>query len=114
MDVLVTPISGQPLLLKNTSVNQNNWVGLRLKGTVSNRDAVGATVAVEACGKTQYENVRNGGSYLSADDPRLHFGLGTCAQVDRVTIKWPRSGMQVEKNVAVNRYSEIEEKRSVN
>jgi hypothetical protein len=110
LDVAVLPISGQPLLLHNQTANRNNWLGLRLRGTYSNRDAIGATVQIEACGKSQYDSVRNGGSYISANDPRLHFGLGTCAQVDTVTVKWPRGGTQVERNVPVNKYSTIDEK----
>ncbi len=58
---------------------------------------------------TQFDTVRNGGSYLSRNDPRLHFGLGTCNKIDRVTIKWPRSGAQVVTDVAVNAYRTIEE-----
>jgi hypothetical protein len=110
LDVVVLPIAGQPLLLKNETDNANSWIGLRLHGTHSNRDAIGATVIVAACGKRQYDTVRNGGSYLSANDPRLHFGLGACAQVDSISIKWPRGGMQVEKGIGVNQYSTISEK----
>lgn len=110
LDVVVLPISGQPLLLHNESGNQNNWVGLRLRGTYSNRDSIGASVVIDACGKKQYDSVRNGGSYVSEKDPRLHFGLGSCAQVDSVTVKWPRGGIQVEKTIPVNKYSIIEEK----
>ena len=112
MDVAVLPISGQPLLLKNKTTNENAWLGLRLRGTYSNRDAIGARVVVDACGSRQDDDVRNGGSYISGNDPRLHFGLGTCAKVDSVTIKWPRGGTQVEKNLPVNKYSVIEEKRT--
>jgi hypothetical protein len=112
MDVVVLPISGQPLLLQNRTVNDNNWVGLRLRGTYSNRDAIGATVVVDTCGKKQYDTVRSGGSYISANDPRLHFGLGSCAQVDSVSIKWPRGGAQVEKSLKVNSYSTLEEKHA--
>ena len=68
----------------------NSWVGLQLRGTRSNRDAIGASVQISSCGKTQFETVRNGGSYLSRNDPRLHFGLGACAKVDRVTVTWPQ------------------------
>ena len=107
------PISGQPLLLHNETGNQNNWVGLRLRGTYSNRDSIGASVVIDACGKKQYDSVRSGGSYISEKDPRLHFGLGTCAQVDSVTVKWPRGGTQVEKTIPVNKYSVIEEKKHV-
>ena len=62
-------------------------MGLSLRGTRSNRDAIGASVQLEACGAVQYDSVRNGGSYLSRNDPRLHFGLGNCAKVDRLTVR---------------------------
>jgi hypothetical protein len=58
---------------------------------------------------TQFDSVRNGGSYLSRNDPRLHFGLGACSKLDRVTVKWPRGGTQVVTDVAVNGYHTIEE-----
>ena len=112
IDVSLLPISGQPLLLKNKTANDNAWLGLRLRGTYSNRDAIGAKVVVEACGTRQDDNVRNGGSYISANDPRLHFGLGACTRIDSVTVRWPRGGTQVEKNVPVNKYTVIEEKRA--
>jgi enediyne biosynthesis protein E4 len=111
MDLVVLPIAGQPLLLRNATSNHNSWIGLTLRGTRSNRDAIGASVQVESCGKTQFDTVRNGGSYLSRCDPRMHFGLGSCAKVDRVTITWPRGGVQVLQGAALNRYTRIEEPR---
>ncbi len=110
IDVAVLPISGQPLLLQNKTSNANSWLGLRLRGTYSNRDAIGASVVVDACGTRQYGTVRNGGSYISANDPRLHFGLGGCQKVDSVSIRWPRGGVQVERNVKIDAYSLIAEK----
>jgi hypothetical protein len=109
LDVIVLPIAGQPVLLQNKTANENHWLGLRLRGSDKNRDAIGASVVVEACGKKQYESMRNGGSYISANDPRLHLGLGSCAHVDSVTVKWPRGGVQIEKNVKVDAYSSIVE-----
>jgi len=109
IDVVVLPISGQPLLLRNETANRNHWLGLRLRGTSSNRDAIGATVIVEACGQRQYDSVRNGGSYISASDPRLHFGLGSCAQVDSVSIKWPDGGMQNEKDLKLDAYTTMKQ-----
>jgi hypothetical protein len=111
MDVVVLPIAGAPLLFQNKTANSNSWIGLHLRGTRSNRDAIGSSVRIESCGKTQFDTVRNGGSYLSRDDPRLHFGLGACASVDRVTVKWPRGTVQVLNALPVNRYSTIEEPR---
>ena len=111
IDVAVLPISGQPLLLKNETANSNSWVGLRLRGTRSNRDAIGASVEITACGKTQFDTVRNGGSYISRNDPRLHFGLSKCGKVDRVTVTWPKGTVQVLNSLPVNRYNTIEEPR---
>ena len=66
-----------------------HFLMLRLEGTQSNRDGVGATVTVR-CGKRQWFAVRyGGGSYQSANDPRLHFGLGSAANVDRIDVRWP-------------------------
>ena len=110
LDVVALPISGQPLLLHNQTENNNHWLGLRLRGTYSTRDAIGATVTITACGSLQYDSVRNGGSYISANDPRLHFGLGACNHVDNITIKWPRGGTQMEKDLPVNKYLLVEEK----
>jgi len=59
----------------------------------------------------QYESVRNGGSHLSRNDPRLHFGLGTCAKPVRTTVIWPSGAVQTLKDVPVNCYTTIEERR---
>ena len=111
VDVAVLPIAGEPLLLQNRTENTNLWIGLQLRGTKSNRDAIGSGVEIGFCGKTQFDTVRNGGSYLSRNDPRLHFGLGSCTKVDRITVKWPRGGKQTVTGLAVNQYHTIEEPR---
>ena len=111
IDVAILPIAGQPLLLQNRTLNSNSWAGLRLRGTHSNRDAIGSSVQIAYCGKTQFDTVRNGGSYVSRNDPRLHFGLGACTKVDRVTITWPRGAIQVLNDLPVNRYTTVEEPR---
>ena len=77
--------------------------------TVANRDAIGAQIHIEACGNSQMEIVRNGGSYLSVDDPRVHFGLGTCGKLDRLQIRWPDGRAQVLNNPAVDRYLTLDE-----
>lgn len=109
MDLIVLPISGTPVLLRNCAANQNSWIGLALRGTRSNRDAIGAKVTLEACGQRQFEEERNGGSYISHNDSRIHFGLGSCAKVDRVTIQWPSGTVQVLNSVAANKYTAIVE-----
>ncbi len=109
MDLVVLPIAGTPVLLRNDTAENNAWVGLTLRGTRSNRDAIGAVVTLEACGDKQTDSVRNGGSYISRNDPRLHFGLGTCRQGESLTIRWPKGDMQTLKTVPVNKYVTIEE-----
>ena len=104
MDLIVLPISGAPVLLKNETAGDNAWIGLTLQGTRCNRDAIGAGVTVEACGTKQSDTVRSGGSYLSRNDPRLQFGLGNCAKVDRVNIQWPDGSKQELRNVRPNQY----------
>jgi hypothetical protein len=111
IDVAILPIAGQPLLFQNTTENSNSWVGLQLRGTRSNRDAIGASVHVSFCGKTLFDTVRNGGSYVSRNDPRLHFGLGACTKVDSVNITWPRGTVQTLSQLPLNRYTTIEEPR---
>jgi len=111
IDVAVLPIAGQPLLFQNKTANGNAWVGFLLRGTRSNRDGIGASAEVTACGQTQFETVRNGGSYLSRNDPRVHFGLGPCSKPVRAIIKWPSGAVQTLSQVAVGRYMTIEEPR---
>jgi hypothetical protein len=109
VDLVVLPISGDPVLLRNDTPTQNAWIGLRLRGTRSNRDAIGAKVTVEACGHTQFDEVRSGGSYISRNDPRLHFGLGSCSKVDKLTIRWPMGSIQTLNRVAIGKYTTIKE-----
>jgi enediyne biosynthesis protein E4 len=108
-DLMVVPIAGNPVLLRNDTPVHNSWIGLSLRGTRSNRDAIGARVTIQACGRTQSDEVRNGGSYLSRNDPRLHFGFGSCGRIDRIEIRWPRGILQVLTNTPVNKYLTISE-----
>jgi len=111
VDIVVLPVDGRPVLLENRSQGPQSWIGLYLRGTKSNRDALGARVEIQSCGKRQFATLHNGGSYLSRDDPRLHFGLGSCGKVDELTIVWPKGEVQKEKNLEVNRYITISERR---
>lgn len=109
-DIVALPVDGRPILLENRTQTRHAWAGFRLLGRQSNRDALGARVEIQSCGKRQFATLRNGGSYLSRDDPRLHFGLGSCGRLDEVTIVWPSGKVQKQKGLAVNRYLTIEER----
>jgi hypothetical protein len=80
-----------------------------LTGTHSNRSAIGARVKLTAGGRAQYGEVRSGGSYLSQNDLRLHFGLGEARIVDSIEILWPGGKRQTLEKQAVNRILAIRE-----
>ena len=89
IDVLLINLNDRPTLLRNDTAGGRHWVTLRLAGTESNRDGIGAKVTVEAGGRTQTAEVRSGSSYLSHNDMRVHFGLGGSNRVTKLEIRWP-------------------------
>ncbi len=96
VDVVINDLDGPPMLLRNDGGSKaGHWISLKLVGTKSNRNAVGARVTLKAGSLTQIDEVHSGDSYISHSDWRLHFGLGEAKVVDEVVIQWP-SGM-VEK-----------------
>jgi hypothetical protein len=99
IDVVLINVGEPPTLLLNQGGNTNHRVLFKLVGTVSNKMAVGARVTVKAGKLVQFSEVRAGGSYLSQNDPRLHFGLGTEASMSEVEIKWPSGRIEVLRNV---------------
>jgi enediyne biosynthesis protein E4 len=109
LDILVSNIDEEPQLLENQLKSQCNWLELHLVGTRSNRDAIGASVTVRSGDLTQYDRVRTGGSYISGNDLRLHFGLGTHATVDSLEITWPTGAVEKIPNVPVDRILTIKE-----
>ncbi len=109
VDVLAVPVDGAPVLLQNRTETGHSWIGFKLKGGESNRDGIGTRVRIEFCGHARVAALRNGGSYVSRHDERLHFGLGSCGEVDRVVITWPRGREQVLESVEINQYVTVEE-----
>jgi enediyne biosynthesis protein E4 len=89
LDILVNNNGGVPQLLRNDGGNANHWLEILLIGTKSNRDGVGARVKLSAGDLLLYDQRKGGMSYQSAQDPRLHFGLGQRMKVDRLEILWP-------------------------
>jgi hypothetical protein len=88
IDLVVVPVDGAPLLLWNRSRNRNSWITFDLRSG-RNREAIGAEVRIEACGRRQSASVFNGGGYLSRNDSRIHFGLGSCRVVTEVSVRFP-------------------------
>lgn len=89
VDLLVSNNKGPLRLIRNGTRTPHQWLSLKLRGTKSNRDAIGARVTVTAGGKKQTQEVCSGSSYLSQSDFRLHFGLAGSDRADLVEVRWP-------------------------
>jgi hypothetical protein len=108
LDIAVAASDDRHALLRNQLKAPRHWLQLELRGTRSNRDAVGARVAIVAGGKPQMREVAAGDGYASQSALRLHFGLGEAAVVDEITVRWPASGtVQRFRGVAADRIVEI-------
>ena len=108
LEVVVSNLGAPPSLLKNFG-GRKNWLLVRLRGTTCNRDAVGARVAVYAGGRRISGEVQTGSSYVSQNDPRLHFGLADDARYDRIEVAWPGGAREVFPAGAANRIVVLEQ-----
>jgi hypothetical protein len=108
IELVVNNSYARPSVLKNFG-DRGNWISMKLIGTKSNRDAIGARVTLLAAGHRQVQEVRSGGSYISQSDFRLHFGLGTAVRADSVEVRWPSGAMQKFADWAANQSVEIRE-----
>ena len=109
VDALVINMNDRPTLLRNDTVRGGHWITLRLVGTKSNRDAIGAKVTVEAGGRRQTTAVRGDGSYLSHSDLRVHVGLAAATTVNRIEIRWPSGVVQNAKGLAADQFYVVRE-----
>jgi enediyne biosynthesis protein E4 len=109
LELVVENIEGSPMVLRTEPDRKNHWIGLELAGTKSNRLALNARVRVTAGELVQTDEVRSGGSYLSQNDLRLHFGLGTHLNIDKVEIFWPSGKKDILTNLSADHsYSILE------
>jgi hypothetical protein len=109
VDAFVVNLGSKGTLLRNVSTNAGHWIAIKLKGSKSNRDGIGARVEVFAAGKRQTaERVAESG-YLSQNDERLHFGLGAATVVDKLIVRWPSGREQALENLTVDRVLTVEE-----
>lgn len=114
VDIVVLNVGEPPSLLLNTNKSPNHRVLFHLVGTKSNRAAIGARVTIHAAGMTQFDEVRGGGSYLSQNDLRLHFGLGSRANIDLVEVRWPTGKSESFKNLAADKIYTVIEGQGIN
>ena len=114
IDVVINNLDGSPLLLRNVNPDHHHWIELKLTGNGQTpRDAVGTTVYLTAGGLRQREDVLSGGSYLSSNDMRAHFGLGDTASVEEVEIHWAGGPVEKLKIPAVDRIYSVEEGKGI-
>ncbi len=109
IDAVVLNVGQPPSLLLNTNNSANHRVSFRLIGSKSNRAAIGARVTLRAGGTTQFDEVRGGASYLSQNDLRLHFGLGSSSRMDTVEIRWPNGKVEALHDIGGDRMYTIVE-----
>jgi hypothetical protein len=109
IDALITTNGGAAHLLHNETVTANHWITLRLRGHKSNRDGIGAVVKITTAHGSQWETVTTASGYLSASDPRVHFGLGSDAVAQCIEIRWPSGIRQVLENVNADGFLQIDE-----
>jgi enediyne biosynthesis protein E4 len=109
VDVVVENIDGAPMILRNTGAVGQHWIGFQLIGTKSNRLAIGAKVKIKSGSMTQVDEVRSGGSYLSQNDLRVHFGLGLAPTVEAVEVRWPSGKIETVTNLKADAYYSVRE-----
>ncbi len=109
VDAFEVNLGARGTLLHNTSTNTGHWIEVKLKGTRSNRDGIGARVEVDAAGRRWTAERVAASGYLSQDDGRMHFGLGKAATIDKLIVHWPSGREQTLEKLAVDRVLTVEE-----
>jgi len=110
IDLVVSRAEQPVAVLANESSDRNHWLAVRLIGTRSSRDPVGAVVTLHAGGARQIRLAVGGGSYASTSDPRLFFGLGTADRVDRIEIGWPSGTTQSLEGISADQTVTVRER----
>jgi hypothetical protein len=114
IDVVINPVDGPAVLLKNVNPDQHHWVEIGLVGGAKGpRDATCATVYLQANGMRMRQDVLSSGSYISANDRRLHFGLGDATDAGTAEIHWPSGAKETVKIPAIDRIYTIEEGKGI-
>jgi enediyne biosynthesis protein E4 len=113
IDAVVVNMDDTLTLLHNTTRNGNHWLTVRTIGARSNRDGIGARVRVRAGGRDQIREVKTSGSYASASDPRVHFGLGAASKIESLEVKWPSGAKQVFTDVPEDRIVVVHEEEGL-
>ncbi|NLP10360.1 T9SS type A sorting domain-containing protein [bacterium] len=109
LDIYIPSAEFNHILYHNTAANNANWIGFRLEGTKSNRDAVGSFVTLYQGDKKQMRYFKAGSDYLRQDNPFVHFGIGFATSIDSVVIRWPLGDKQTLTGLEIKKYHDIKE-----
>jgi hypothetical protein len=109
VDVVVTTNDGPAYIVRNETPTGNHWLGIKLVGHRSNRDGIGAEIKLTTSKGMQFVTVSTAASYLSANDKRAHFGLGSDAAAQSIEIRWPSGTVQMLKNISGDRVLVVDE-----
>jgi enediyne biosynthesis protein E4 len=109
IEAVVENLVGRPMILRPEGASQNHWISFQLEGVKSNRLALNARVRTTAGDLVQVGEVISGGSYLSQNDLRIHFGIGSHQRIDKAEITWPNGQVEVLKNLAADRFYTVRE-----
>jgi len=109
LDIVIENLKGEPMILQPQGGPANHWISFALEGTKSNRLALNARVKATAGDLVQTGEILSGGSYLSQNDLRIHFGLGSKEHVDKIEILWPDGKTEVRTNFAADHFYTIKE-----
>ena len=113
IDLVVTNNGGAAEILRNTGGNARNAIEIRVVGTRSNRDGLGARLTITAGGRTQVREIKSGSSYLGQNDLRAHVGLGEATRVDRIDVRWPAGQTESIRDVAANQIVTVTEGKGI-
>jgi hypothetical protein len=109
IDIVTNNRGDHPSLLRNDGGNANHWLTVQLIGTKSNRDGIGASLKLNSEGFVEVEQAKGGMSYMSASDPRIHFGLGKRTKIESLEITWPSGQVDRLTNLSIDQIIAVKE-----
>lgn len=104
IDIVIEDLDNAPMILKNEGEKANHWITLELGAKQGNPLAIGARVKITTGKIIQTEEIRSGGSYLSQNDLRVHFGLGAATKIDSIEIRWNSGKIETIKDIEVDKF----------
>ncbi len=113
VDIVINNLNGPAFLLRNDGGNRHHWIKIKTVGVKSNRNGIGTRVEVHAGSLRQVDEVRSGGSYISQNELRLHFGLGEQREAEEIIVRWPSGQVDRLQHVAAGRTIVIQEGKGI-